>query len=60
MAPCTGIGRIVVIAVVAGRAIVGNGNVRPVQNVIIVVNREGCRIPAGRSRMAHRTIRGQP
>ena len=60
VAPCTSIGRIVVIAVMASRTIVGDGCVRPVQNIIVVVDRESRRIPAGRSRMAHRTIRGQP
>lgn len=58
MAPCTGIGRVVVIAVVAGCTIVGDRSMGPVQNIIIVVDREGRRIPAGRSRMAHRTVRG--
>ncbi len=60
VAPRTSIGRIVIIAVVAGRAIIGDDCVRPVQNIIVVVDREGRRIPTGRSRMAHRTIRGQP
>ncbi len=60
MAACARIRRVDVIAVVASRTVVGNRNMRPVQHVVIVVDREGRRIPAGRSRMAHRTIRGQP
>ena len=60
MAPRTGIGCIVVIAVVASRTVVGNRNMRPVQSIVVVVNRESRRIPAGVRRMAHRTIRGQP
>ena len=60
MATRTGIGCIVVIAVVASRTVVGNRNMRPIQSIIVVVNREGRRIPPGVRRMAHRTIRGQP
>lgn len=60
VAACTRIRRIVVIAVVTRCAIIGDDCVRPVQNIIVVVDREGRRVPAGRSRMAHRTIRGQP
>ena len=48
--------RIVVIAVVTGRTIIGNHRMRTVQLVIIIVNREGRRVPAGRCRMTHRTI----
>ena len=60
VAACTRIRRVGVIAVVACCTIIGNRNMRPVQHIIIIVDREGCRIPAGGSRMAHRTIRGQP
>lgn len=41
-----GIGRGVVVAVVTGRALVGNGCVCPVQRIIIVVNGKGGRLPA--------------
>lgn len=54
----TSIGRVVVIPVVAGSTIAGNGRVCPVQRIIIVVNRECSRFPARRSGMAHRAIRG--
>lgn len=57
MATYAGVGCIGVIAVVASRAIVGNGCMRTVQHPIVVVNRESCRIPIGVGRMAHRTIR---
>ena len=42
-----GIWRGIVISVVAGRAIAGNGGVRAVQGVVIIVNWEGGRFPAG-------------
>ena len=42
----TGVGGIVIIAVVAGCAVVGNGCVCTIQWVIIVVQGEGCRHPA--------------
>ena len=48
---------IVVVAVVASRAIIGNGRMCTAQNPIVVVNRESCRIPIGVGGMAHRTIR---
>ena len=56
MTAYTSAGRVVVIAVVASRAVVGNGSMRPAQNPIIVVNRESRRIPIGVGGMAHRTI----
>ena len=55
-----GIGRGIVISVVAGRAIAGNGGVRAVQGVVIIVNWEGGRFPARRGGVAHRTIRRKP
>lgn len=58
VATVAGIRRAIVIAVVASRAIVGNGRVRPVQGVIIAVNRECRGFPAGRCRVAHRTVGG--
>ncbi len=55
----TGIRRVVVIPVVAGSAIVRNLGVRPVQGVIIIVDREARRRPARVGSVAHRTICGQ-
>ena len=52
-----GIGRGIVITVVAGSTIAGNGRVRPVQGVIIIVNWEGGRFPTRRGGVAHRAIR---
>ncbi len=52
-----GIGRGVVIAVVASGAIVGDGGVRSVQRIIVVVDRERSRLPTRIRGMAHRTIR---
>ena len=49
---------IIVIAVVADRTIIGDHRMRAVQLVIIIVNRESRRVPAGRCRMAHRAIGG--
>ena len=45
MATGTGIGRIVVIAVVAGCAVVGNGCVCPDQLIEVIVNGESGRCP---------------
>ena len=42
----TGIGGVVVIAVVAGRAVIGNGSVRTVELVVVVVDGECRRHPA--------------
>ena len=52
-----GVRCIVVIAVVAGSAIVGNSRVCPIQWVVIIVDRESSRLPARRRSMAHGTIR---
>ncbi len=57
VATVAGIGRIVVVAVVAGSAVVGNSRVRPVQSIIVVVNRERSGFPARFGGMAHGTIR---
>ena len=54
----TRIRRIVVIAVMAGRTIIRNYRMRTVQLVIVIVNREGCRVPTGCSRMTHCAIGG--
>lgn len=59
MAPCASIGCIIVIAVVASRAVIRNRSVRSIQSIKIVVDWERRRIPSGRSGMAHFTIRGQ-
>ena len=42
----TGVRRVVVVAIVAGRAVIGNGRVRAVEWVIIVVDGEFSRHPA--------------
>ncbi len=55
----TSIGGCIVIAVVAGSTVIGNGSVRAGKRIIIIVNREGGRFPAGRRGVAHRTIRWQ-
>lgn len=53
----TGIGRIVVIAVMAGSAVVGNRCMRAIKNsMIVIVNRECGRRPVRGSIMAHRAI----
>ena len=52
----TGIRCIVIIAVVAGSTIIGNCSVRPVQGIVIIVNRESSRIPAGCCCMTHFTV----
>ena len=56
MAPETGIRRIGIIAVMAGCTFVGNGQVRPFNPVIIVMDGEGCRFPVGLGGMAGCTI----
>ena len=53
----TSIWRVVVIPIVAGGTIVGNGSVCPVQWIIIIVDREGRRFPARGCSVAHSTIR---
>ena len=54
----TRIRRIVVIAVMADRTIIRYHCVRTVQLVIVIVNREGRRVPTRCCRMAHRAIGG--
>ena len=56
MAPETGIRRIGIIAVMAGCTFVGNGQVRPFNPVIIVMDGKGCRFPVGLGGMAGCTI----
>lgn len=56
MAPCASIGCIIVIAVVASRAVIRNRSVRPIQSIKIVVDGEGCRIPVRIGGMAHVAI----
>jgi len=60
MASHTSVGRVVVIAVVTGRAVVGNGSVRSIQFVEIIVVGKSRRRPAGLGGMATRTIGAQP
>ena len=57
VATVTSVRRTVIITVVAYRTIIANGRVRPVQRVIIVVNRECRRLPARGRRVAHGAIR---
>ena len=47
-----GVRRIVVVAVVAGRTVVGNDSVLPVELIIIIVNIEGRGLPSGLGRVA--------
>mgnify|MGYP007060900883 FL=1 len=56
MATVAGVGRAVVIAVVAGSTVIGNGCMSAVQRIIVAVNRERSRLPTRCGRMAHRTI----
>ena len=53
----TGIRRIVVIAIVAGRTVVGDGSVSAIQLIIIIVNLESCGLPSGLSGVATCTVR---
>ena len=57
MASETGVWRVIVIAIVAGGAIIRNGYVRSIEYIIVIVDREGRRRPTGIRSMAHRTIR---
>ena len=57
VAAVTGVGRVVVIAVMTGGAVVGNERMRAVQRIIIVVNIECSRRPAGCGGVATRAIR---
>ena len=59
MATCTGIRRVVVVAVVAGGAFVGDHRMCAVQRVVVVVDGKTGRFPAN-IRMAGRTIGGYP
>lgn len=56
MTTITGIGRIVVITVVAGRTVIGNHGVCTIQGIVIIMYRKRSRLPARGSRVAHRTI----
>ena len=56
MTAVTSIRRVVVIAVVAGSAVIGDSRMCPVQRVKSIVNRETCRFPTCRSGMANGTI----
>ena len=53
------IGRVVVIAVVTGSTIIGNGGMSAVQCIVVVVDGEGSRCPARFGGMAGCTIRWQ-
>lgn len=57
MATKTGIRGIVVIPVVAGSTLIGNQSMCPIQRIIIVVDRECCRGPAGSCGVTHGTVR---
>jgi hypothetical protein len=57
MTAVAGIRRGGIVAVVASGAVVGDGQVCPVQRIIIVVDRERGWFPASRGGVAHRTIR---
>ena len=56
MAAHTGIGCIVVITVVTGRAVIGNGRVRAIERIVIVMAGKSRRRPADSRRMATRTV----
>ncbi len=56
VASVAGIGCIVVIAVVASRTVTGNGGVRTLQYVVIVVHRERSRFPTRVGGMAGRAV----
>lgn len=58
MAAYTGVWRIVVVALMAGSAIVRNGRVCPRQGIIVIVNGEGSRCPSRIGCMAGCTIGG--
>ena len=59
VAPATGIGRVVVVAVMAGRAIIGNGCVGAIQYIVIVVYVKTGGCPTGSCGVARRAISGQ-
>ena len=54
------VGRVVVIAVVAGRTVLCDGSVGPVQGIVVIVNIKAGRRPSRFSSMATGTIRCQP
>lgn len=58
MAAVAGIGRIHIIPVVAGSALVGNGNVGPCYNIIIVVGRKSSGAPSRIGGMASCAVVG--
>jgi len=57
VAAYTSVWRIVIIAMVAGSAVIRDAGMRPKQWVVIVMDREACRFPARCGSMTHRTIR---
>lgn len=57
MATKTSIRGIVVIPVVAGSTLIGNQSMCPIQRIIIIVDRECCRRPAGSCGVTHGTVR---
>ncbi len=57
VAAITRVRRIVVIAVMAGRTIIGNRRMSAKQLIIIIVDREGRRVPIRVGRVAHITVR---
>ena len=57
VAAVAGVGRIVVIAVVADGTVAGNGSVCTLQHIIVIVHGERSRVPVGIGRMASRAIR---
>ncbi len=59
VAPETGIRRIVIITVVAGGAVVGNGGVRSLEDVVVVVVGKGRRHPTRIGGMARSAIGGE-
>ena len=57
VATVTGVRSVVVIAVVASGTIIRDCSMRPIQLVIIIVDREQCRLPTWRRRVTSCTIR---
>ena len=56
VAAYTGVGRIVVIAVVTGSTIIGNGRMRAIERIVVVVVGKRCRRPAGLGGVATGTV----
>ena len=52
----TGVGRIVVIAVMTGSTVIGNGRMRAIERIVIVVVGKRCRCPAGLGGVATGTV----